>query len=289
MISSSYSKKPLWGKLLQKKILITIGDLPLIPRIVLRVQQLLVNPNSDFEDIVKLVEADPVFTAKVLKIANSAYYGMRARVTSVQRAVVMLGYKTIGEIITVVGISKLLSKTLEGYRLESEDLWQHSMAVAFGSRIIARKEYPRLQNDAFLAGLFHDIGKIILDKYVTEKKEAFDEFIESGQHSFLSAEKKLLGFDHTEIIGELFKKWGFLKPLANAVRYHHSPFSSKAGELSYIIYVADLIVKMNKNIIRQQIDKRALEFLNLEEKDIRNIMDEAVEAVCKIKEEIFIN
>ena len=169
MISSSYSKKPLTGQLLQKKILMTIGDLPLIPIIVLRVQQLLANPNSNFEDIVKSVEADPVFTAKVLKIANSAYYGMRTRDTSVQRAVVMIGYKIIGEIITVVAISKLLDKILEGYRLESEDLWQHSMTVAFGSKIIARKKYPRLQNDAFLAGLFHDVGKIVLDKYVIER------------------------------------------------------------------------------------------------------------------------
>ena len=289
MTSSSYPKEPLRGELLKKKILIAIGDLPLIPRIVIRAQLLLTNPNSDFEEIGKLLEADPAFADRVLKIANTSYYGMRTRVTSVQRATVMLGFKIIGECITVAGISKFLSKTLKGYRLVSENLWQHSMSVAFGSKIIARKKRPRLENDAFLAGLFHDVGKIVLNKYVLERKEAFDEFIDNGRHSFLSAEKKILGFDHAEMICELFKKWRFPKHLAIAIRHHHPPFFSKGGELSHIIYVANLIAKMNQNSIPQQIDKRALELLDLQEKDISSTMDEVVETVDKIKKEIFGN
>ena len=289
MISSSYPKEPLRGELLKKKILIAIGDLPLIPRIVIRAQLLLTNPNSDVEEIGKLIEANPAIAARVLKVANSSYYGMRTRVTSVQRATVMLGFKIIGECITVAGISKFLSKTLKGYRLVSENLWQHSMSVAFGSKIIARKKRARLENDAFSVGLFHDVGKIVLNKYVLERKEAFDEFIDNGRHSFLSAEKKILGFDHAEIMCELFKRWRFPKQLAIAIRHHHSPFLSKEDELSYIIYVADLIAKMNQNSIPQQIDKRALELLDLQEKDISSTMDEVVETVDKIKKEIFGN
>jgi HD-like signal output (HDOD) protein len=289
MTFSSYPKRTLRGEILKKKILIAIGDLPLIPRIVLNTQLLLVNPNSNIEEIGKLLEADPEIAAGVLKVANSSYYGLRTRITSVQRAIVMLGFKIIGEIITAVAISKFLSKTLKGYRLGSEYFWQHSMAVAFGSKIIAEKRRPRSANDAFWVGLFHDVGKIVLDKYILERKEAFDEILDNGQHSFLSAEEKILGFDHADMIYELFKKWKFPRHLAVAIKHHHSPFFSKGGELSNIIYVANLIAKMKQNSVPQQIDKRALELLGLQEKEISIIMVEVVETVAKIKKEIFGN
>ena len=95
---------------------------------------------------------------------------------------------------TMAGTSSLLGNTLKGYELEPGDLWRHSLAVALASKIIANKKNPGLANDAFSACLIHDAGKLILDKYILERKEAFEEFMADGQQSFLSGELSQNGY-----------------------------------------------------------------------------------------------
>jgi HD-like signal output (HDOD) protein len=130
--------------------------------------------SSTFKELGEVIETDQAIAGRVLKLANSAYYGLRGMVSSIHQASVVLGFEALGELITAVGVAGLIDNILEGYGLESGSLWQHSLAVAFGSRIIARKKIPKIENSAFSAGLLHDAGKIILDEYVLEKEEEFD-------------------------------------------------------------------------------------------------------------------
>ena len=161
------------------------------------------DPNSSFNQLSEILEADPAIAAQVLKMANSPYYGMSGKVSSIQHASVVLGQKTLGEMISMAGASQLMGNTLKGYELNSEDVWRHSMGVAFGSKIIASKKNPALADDAFAAGLLHDVGKLILDPYVLERKETFKTFMADQTRSFLDAEKEILGFDHSEIASEV--------------------------------------------------------------------------------------
>jgi HD-like signal output (HDOD) protein len=105
----------------------------------------------------------------------------------------------------VAGSSGFLNKTLKGYGLDSKIFWRHSLAVAFGSKFIAGRVRPELENDAFVAGLIHDAGKIMLDQHIFERKATFEEFMKDGHQSFLRAEKEILGFDHSEIGSEVCK------------------------------------------------------------------------------------
>lgn len=275
----------------KEKVLRSVGDLPPMPEILIKAQKVMSDPNSSFQEIGRILETDQALAGRVLKLANSAAYGLSGMVSSIQHAAVVLGQKTLIEIVTVVGTSKFLGKQLNGYGLQHGDLWKHSLTVAFGSRIIARKKSPKLENDGFSAGLFHDAGKIVLDPYVLEKKKSFEEYLAGGQKTFSDAEKKILGFDHSEIAAELCKIWNIPDVLATAIRYHHHPFQAQDNKLSYILHMADSIaLKIGIDTVAGDVncqgDEKVMEFLNLKEEDVKGIMEEVVELVNKTVEEM---
>ena len=286
-------KKPVappTGEALKQRILRHMKDLPPIPQTIFKAREIMANPDSDFKELSNLFETDQAIAAKILKIANSPYYGYSGKITSIQRASVILGHKTLVELLTVIGTAGLLGSKLEGYWLDSGALWKHSLAVAFGSRIIANTIKPALSNDAFTSGLIHDVGKLILDQYVKERWELFQNFMDDGEHTFLEAEKKILDLDHAEVASEVCKKWNIPEPLIVAIRYHHHPSQSNGSELAYIVHVADAIAMMTSlgmgiDGTLYQMDDTAMEFLNLREENLNDIMGQVLEAVQKIAEQ----
>ncbi len=128
------SKEPefLTGEDLKKKILLSLNDLPPMPQVVQKARQVINDPVSDFKDLAKVIETDPAFVTKILKIANSAYYGAVGTIASVQQAAVVLGIKTLQELLTLAGTSGLLNTELKGYNLSAGELWNHSLATAAG-------------------------------------------------------------------------------------------------------------------------------------------------------------
>ena len=278
------------GQALKKEILKNVKDLPPMPQTVLKAREIMANPKSDFRELANLFETDQAIAAKILKLANSPYYGYSGKVTSIQRASLVLGHKTLGELITMGGTASILGKRLVGYGLDAGALWKHSLAVAFGSRIIANKTEPALSNDAFTAGLIHDSGKLILDSYIQERWELFEEFMSDDNHTFLEAEKKILELDHTEVASEVCKTWNIPKPLIVAIRHHHNPSRSNDSKLAYIVHVADAVAMMTGlglgiDGTLYQIDDKAMEFLNLQEEDVNEIMGKVLEAAQKISEQ----
>jgi HD-like signal output (HDOD) protein len=285
------AEKQSGGEALKKRILRTVDDLPPMPQTVFKVREIIGDQKSSFKELAETLELDQAMAARVLKIANSAYYGLSGKVSSIQHASVVLGHKTLGELMTMAGTSGILDNRLEGYGLEAGDLWRHSLGVAFGSKIIATKKSPALANDAFTAGLIHDAGKLILDKHVLERKEAFQEFMVDGKQSFLVAEKEILGFDHSEIASEACKSWHVPQSLTMAIRYHHYPSQSQGDKLAYVVHAADTIAMMTglglgMDGLLYKMDNEAMEFLALQERDITDIMAEVVESVGNIAEQM---
>jgi HD-like signal output (HDOD) protein len=278
---------PPTGEALKQRILRHMKDLPPIPQTVFKAREIMGNPDSDFKELSNLFETDQAIAAKILKLANSPYYGYSGKITSIQRASVILGHKTLVELLTVIGTAGLLGNKLEGYWLDSGALWKHSLAVAFGSRIIANTIKPALSNDAFTSGLIHDVGKLILDQHIKERWELFEEFMADSEHTFLDAEKKILDLDHAEVASEVCKKWNIPEPLTVAIRYHHHPSQSNGSELAYIVHVADAIAMMTSlgmgiDGTLYQMDDTAMGFLNLREENLNDIMGKVLEAVQKI-------
>ena len=278
---------------LKKEIIKAVKDLPPMPDVIFKIQRTLLNPNAYAQQIADLIETDQALAARVLKIANSPFYGMSGKVSSVQHAAVILGFKTLGELTTIAGFSELMGNKLPGYGYRANDLWKHSLAVALSSRHIAQKLSPRLVNDALTAGLIHDMGKLILDPYVGEQREVFDEFLAATEQTFLEAEKQILGFDHAEIAYEICKNWHFPELLALGIKYHHYPSLSDNNEMAFILHLADYIAVLSVSgydmdeILDIQ-EEGTRDFLKIHQEDIKSISTDIIASIANIEEELCI-
>jgi len=279
------NRKLLYGEALQKSILRSIKELPPMQNVIHKAREIIENPNSSLKDVGMIIEVDQALTINVLKMANSAFYRRVEKTTSIQNAAVVLGIKTIGEVITLACTSSVLNNTLKGYDISADSMWRHSLSVAFGSKIIASKKSPALANDAFIAGLIHDVGKLILDKYILERKEAFREFLSKELETYYKAEKMILGFNHAEIAEQVCKNWNFPKHINIAIKYHHHPSRYLTNELAYIVHVANGISAWNGMDVDEptfEISDDSLEKLDIQDNEVGQIFDEMIACVNQI-------
>ncbi|MEE4354588.1 MAG: HDOD domain-containing protein [Desulfatiglans sp.] len=285
-------KKKAVGEELKKKILQQLtGVLPPMPQVVVKARQIVSDESSGLKDLATAIASDQAITVRALKLANSAFYGLKQRVTSIGHASVLLGGEVLREIIIMAGTQGLLPDKLKGYELESGALWSHSLAVAIGSRLLAESRYPELSNDAFTAGLIHDVGKVMLDEHVLERKDEIEELLKDGKTSFLKAEKEVFGFDHAEIGSEVINIWGLPKALSSAITYHHDPSNSDEDRLAFLVHLADFIAVTGENDTRidsilYEMDEKTLEFLDLDEDDIGGITEKVFLYVDNVMKKI---
>jgi len=278
------------GSDLRRKILNSIKDLPPMPKIIYKAREVMANPKSGFKDIAEVIETDQAIAAKVLQVANSAYYGLSGMVSSIHQATVVLGHKTLEQLITMVSATSLLGSHLKGYRMGSGALWQHSLAVALCSRLIAKDRAPALENDAFSVGLIHDAGKLALDRYILERSAQVDQALKTGI-TFLQVEKLVLGFDHTELASDLCAKWKLPENHVNAMRFHHDPAAAKGNQLAYIVHTANHIAQQSgiassMDASRYELDAGALDFLSLDAEDVAGYTEATVQAVSQITQSL---
>ena len=172
----------------------------------------------------------------------------------------------------------------------SGTLWQHSLAVALCSRLIAKDRAPAMENDAFSVGLIHDAGKLALDRYILERKTLVDQALTSGI-TFLQVEKQVLGFDHTEMASDLCAKWKLPENHVSAMRFHHDPGASKGNQLAYIVHTANHIAQQSgigssMDAALYELDPGALAFLSLDEEDLSRYNEATIEAVGQITQSL---
>jgi predicted Zn finger-like uncharacterized protein len=285
----------------RKKVLRKLKDLPPMPQIVFKAREVIADPDAEMAELADLLESDQAIATKVLKLANSAYYGLSGKVSSIRHASSLLGFKALGQLISMVGSASLLGKTLGGYDLDSAGAWRHSLMAASASRIIALKKNPDLEGDAFSAGLIHDVGKLVLDSYVMDRKDEFERITAGGRNSMLAAEQHLLGLDHAEIGYEVCQHWHIPESISRAIKYHHDPAKSDQDRLSYIVFMANSVANIVKSMEETEgtiaqlegiegflylIDDDALSFLDMSEDDIPGVVTEARDAVNKLSEEM---
>ena len=272
---------------IKKKIIKSINDLPPMPKVLFKARSVLSDMNSSFKDISTIIETDQAIAAKVLKVANSAYYGLSGMVSSIHQASVVLGYQTLEQVITMVSTSSLLGKQLRGYQLNAGALWRHSLAVALACKYIAKKRAPSIENDAFSVGLIHDAGKLALDPYVRKKREDFAKFLRDESPSFLKAERQVLGFDHTEIAQDLSQKWHLPENQGAAIRHHHSPAESKGNQLAHVVHVGNYIAAQAGFGCGHAFDDEPLDQSSLESLRLKpEMLEEATTQLASSVEEI---
>ncbi len=227
--------------LLKARVIENFKRLYPMPHVMVKARRIMNDPQADFSTLANVLRADPALAGRVLKVANSAYYRRRGSISSIQQAAALLGMRIVGQIVTLVSQSRMLGQALAGYGLSAGDLWQHSLAVATISEFLARQTGAGDSSEAFLGGLMHDAGKIILNPYLIERTGMGPGARSADGLEALDMEQALLGFDHADIGCELCIKWQLPTPLANAIRFHHMPHLSSENAMAHVLHLADFM------------------------------------------------
>lgn len=213
---------------LLEKVVSAIGDLPASPAIVSAVMGLTADLNSNVEELGEVLASDPGLTAKVLKLSNSSFYGRSRAVSSLREAILILGFYTLRSIVIASSTHTLYNRR-DNIQF-GQKLWDHSLACALAARMVARRlKHPRLE-EIFIAGLLHDIGKIILGQKLQAAYDKLVLTVEDERGEFSEAELSALGFTHVEVGALVLQRWNFPPELVEGVRMHHAePAKAEGG------------------------------------------------------------
>ena len=246
-----------------------------MPSSVSRILDAISNTRSNANDLGELLGLDQALAANVLQAANSAYLGYGPSCSNLTDAVMRLGFDRIKTIVMGVAASGSLSGGLPGYRLGAGELWNHSVSTAITSQWFARVlSYPDPE-DAYVAGLLHDMGKLMLDQFALADYDRLFDLVQNYGLTFFQVEQKLFGINHAQVGGMMARKWNFPHALIEAIQCHHAPHKSDARELAAIINVANALMPLDeaslKRLGKREIHPKSLEILNLDAKDLERL------------------
>ncbi|MCS7299395.1 MAG: HDOD domain-containing protein [Spirochaetia bacterium] len=211
-----------WNKIIEKT--------PPLPFVVNTLLNELDNPDVDIKKIEEIIEKDTLLVTKVLRMANSAYYGFPRSIATVKEAIIVLGFNTIRSIVLAISIKSVMNVDVSGYWMGSmKGLWEHSLLTAGGARVIAKKLKLQDPERYFVAGLLHDIGKIILSSIAKEYKVQFLKNFLFYNKTISQSEEEIIGISHNMVGYLLANYWNLPQFIAEVILYHDDP--SKAPEI----------------------------------------------------------
>ncbi len=200
-----------------------IDKMPSLPTSVSKVLEICNNAQTSPADLNRVISVDPVLMGKVMKLINSAYYGLNQEVTSLVRAIIMLGINTVKNLALSTAVMGTIGKNADSKALNMEGFWRHSLCVGVTSKLIGkhRKADKNILEEYFIAGLLHDVGKIPLNNRLPERYVDVLAFSDRDRQSLHRVEKEVLGIDHGEVGLMIAGNWGLSEEIRDAVSYHH--------------------------------------------------------------------
>lgn len=217
-----------------------IDDLPTLPSVVTDLKQKLDDDMTDALDIARIIESDPSLAAKTLKAVNSAYYGFSTEVSSLPEAVARLGFKQISELCTTLAVIKLFDGGT--HQLDHNQFWKHCLTVAFATRLIVRTvgvSDDMTEDEAYVAGLLHDIGTLVLDQFFPEEYAKTREESAKDGTPLADTERRVLGIDHGGIGSRMLRRWDLPESIVVAASCHHRPENAQ-GEFHKLVQAVRL-------------------------------------------------
>ncbi|MBD3221103.1 HDOD domain-containing protein [bacterium] len=204
-----------------RTLVMTIRDLPAMPHVASKVLELSSDPDTSAARLQQVISDDQAMTARILKIANSAMYACSRRIKTLSEAIVMLGFNSIRSLVVTSAARNLYSTGSARMGLKERLLWEHSIGTAFACRLLCEARHPALREEAFLAGLMHDIGKLVLNLQVPDRFEEIIQIVYNENREFHDTETELLGFDHARVGSLLVNKWKLSPLLEEVIGLHH--------------------------------------------------------------------
>ncbi len=210
-----------------------------------KIMQIVSNPDSSLAELVDIIKYDQGMTANLLRICNSAYFGLAKEIESIKQAVAYLGVDKVASLVMMGNSADNFMQAQSGYDLIEGDLWRYSVSSALMSQDLAEKRHLDNISLIFTASLLKDIGKVILNTYVMDSLEAINMAVQNKGLTFIEAEKEIIGVDHAELGARVAEYWNFSPAMVNIIRNHHHPENASNEDLAIpIVYLADCICMM---------------------------------------------
>jgi HD-like signal output (HDOD) protein len=261
-----------------------ISTVPTVPSVLKQLSTIIENPKISLNEISHFVSKDPALTTKILQMVNSALYGFPGRISSVNHAVMLLGLNVVKGLLLSVSVFEIMHKAMIGLR-------EHSIGVAIASKVIAQKKGLKEPEEVFVAGLLHDVGKVILILMYPDEYEKAVKETDSSSIAIFDAERNHFSETHAAVAGWLSEKWHFPKKLCDCLANHHRPQISTLAPLeTSIVHMADILVKArgvgySGDCLVPELNPQAQGILSLAEADYREILKELEDSVEQTEEE----
>ncbi|HWL94280.1 MAG TPA: HDOD domain-containing protein [Phycisphaerae bacterium] len=232
------------GKALVDAAIADVGEIATLPEVTVKIIQIVENPKSTARDLHEVIKNDPALSARILKVVNSAFYGLPGQISSIDRAIVLLGLSAVKNIAIAASMTHLFNSgpAIEGFT--GSDVWKHSIAMGVTARLLSAAQGRPAVEESFLAGIIADLG-LLVSRQVFPKQlaEVIAEFNARGGE-FCEVENRVIGADHQAFGAALAAKWRFPQVLCTTIGYHHKPQGLAAAhrELPSLVCVADMLV-----------------------------------------------
>ena len=221
-----------------------LKDLPTLPAVFIQCNEMLKDPGVNVPDFAKIIESDQAISSKMLKLVNSPFYGFTGKISTITQAIVILGFNAVRNIILSLSVFALLPKDVELGEFQISSFWEHSIGCGTIAKAFGKKFGIKDPEEAFLAGLLHDIGKVVLPTLFYEEFLAILSMVKKEKILFLEAEQKVLGIDHVQIGERLAKHWRLPSILVEPIAFHHNGIEAinHPAQVS-IIHLADIVTR----------------------------------------------
>ncbi len=221
----------------------SIEALQPIPQVALKILRLIDEEEYDIKALTQEIRKDQVISAKTLKLCNSVMFAGTHKIESLDHALIYIGLQSLVKLVISASVDDYFNHAGSGYSLCKGGLFHHAIGTAIIAEKLADLTGMVKPGLAYTAGLLHDIGKVVLDQYVSSAYPLFYRQLYDESSSFLDTEKAILGIDHTEVGSDLARKWSFPESLIDVIRYHHRPEDATHNlELAHTVYLADLLM-----------------------------------------------
>lgn len=235
-------------------LLAKLQDIPTLPVVAMRVNELINDPTSSSSDIADVLKKDQVLTAKILRLVNSSYYAIPGGVTDVQRALAFLGFNTLAQLILGLSVISLFSDSADE-DFSMLDFWRHALGTAVCSEILAKRlKYPKPE-EAFTCGLLHDIGKLVLHEIDHERLMHVVKEAKRRECGFIDVEREWDLPTHTYLGERIATTWGLPQVIRLAIRYHHMDVSKMDSVLSSAKLVIHMVRLANTLCVKNSIGR----------------------------------